>query len=597
MKQWRLRLGKTSDDMLREIVRCCKVSPAVAQILAVRGYNTPQKAAEFLDSGLNSLYDPSLMKDMDKGCAILLAAIKEKQPIIVFGDYDVDGITSTSILVLVLRRLGAVVDYYIPQREQEGYGLNSEAVRLLAAQGTQVLLTCDNGISAFEQVALAKELGMSVVIADHHEVSFASGEAGPVYLLPDADAIINPKQQDCPYPFKALCAAGIAYKMAQKLYSLTGAPWPRDADEYLSLAVVATVCDIMEMQDENRVLLRYGLPLLPGTPNLGLKMLIKAAGLEHKELNVYHLGFIIGPCINASGRMELAHVAVELFLTSDLAEAERLAGELVDMNNMRKTLSNEGFLKASAAINAAGLEQNKVILVHVPELNESIAGIVAGRLKENFGRPAIVLAGTKRIVRGSGRSIEACNMFEALMSASDLLETFGGHPMAAGLSVRQENITALRARLNENCHLTIEEMTPVIYIDLQLPIEKVNLDLAQELQRMEPCGRGNERPLFGDKGVGLTRVQLLGEDENVVRLYFSSRYGRGNVAAVMFRQRAAFESLVLAAGGERLWQQLLDGYGGQLFLDIVYAVELNNYNDRLYPQIHIRDFRLSQCAK
>lgn len=592
MKKWVLRGCKTPYNEIVKISKELNIPIIIGQLLAVRGYDSKEKIQKYFNASMSRLHEPEMMKDMHKGCEILLSAIKDGKKIAVFGDYDADGITSTSILMLAIKRLGGVARYYIPARETEGYGLNNQAVKDLAAEGVEVLLTCDNGISAFEQVELAKNLGMTVVIADHHEVPFEMVGDEVKYILPNADAIINPKQADCEYPFKSLCAGVIAYKLTQHLYKLAGKDWSADGEEYLSLAIVATVCDIMDLTDENRIMVKYGLSVINNTPNLGLKALLAVNDLLNSKIGTYHIGFIIGPCINASGRLELADIAVNLFLSDSKEQAMSLAKKLVELNNSRKNLSNEGVELVKETIEAEHLYDDKVILVYQPDLHESIAGIVSGRIKEIYYRPTFVFASRKDIIRGSGRSIEGYNMFEALVECSHLLDIFGGHPMAAGLSLKKENLLQLRKELNENCRLDISEMVPTTYIDLRMPIEKASLGLAKMISRLEPFGKGNAMPLFGDKDLSVNRIQLLGSDKKIVKVFFDDRRGKGLISGILFRKKDEFEKMVIECGGEALWQDILQGNPNRLSIDIIYTVEINNFNNNQYLQLQIKDFRL-----
>lgn len=592
MKKWVLRGCKTP---YKEIVKNSKdlnIPVIIGQLLAVRGYDTKEKIQKYFNVSISAIHDPAMMKDMDKGCRIILQAIKERKKIAVFGDYDADGITSTSILMLAIRRLGGIVRYYIPARETEGYGLNNNAVKELADEGIELLLTCDNGISAFEQVELAKRLGMTVVIADHHEVPFEIKDGATKYILPQADAIINPKQVDCQYPFKCLCAGTIAYKMTQYLYRLVGKDWAKDGEEYLSLAIVATVCDIMDLTDENRIMLKHGLKIINQTPNIGLRALLSVNGLLEKTIGTYQIGFIIGPCINASGRLELADIAVNLFLSESEEQAMALAKQLVDLNNSRKSLSNEGVEMVKKTIEQEHLYDDKVILVYQPNLHESIAGIVSGRIKEIYYRPTFVFASNKEIIRGSGRSIEGYNMFEALVECSHLLDIFGGHPMAAGLSLKKENFLKLRKELNENCKLDVSDMVPVTYIDLRMPLERASLGLAKMITKLEPFGKGNSMPLFGDKDLSVNRIQLLGSENNIIKIFFDDRRGKGLISSILFRKKDEFQQMVYDFGGESLWNDLLKGNTNILNIDIIYTIEINNFNNNKYLQIQIKDFRL-----
>jgi len=597
-KKWILKGCKTPHQDIVAMARELEIQVVAAQILAVRGYDNIDAIRKYFDVSINNLHRPELMKDMDKGCEILLQAIKEQKQITIFGDYDADGITSTSILMLCLRRLGAKVNFYIPARETEGYGLNNAAVVNLKKSGTQLLLTSDNGISAYEQVNLAKALGMSVIISDHHEVPFEQNEEGGVeYILPPADAIINPKQADCPYPFKSLCAGAIAYKISQRLYELADKPWYPDGEEYLSLAIVATICDIMDLTDENRTMVKYGLSRINHTPNLGLRALLKVNNLLNKSLGAYHIGFIIGPCINASGRLELADRAVELFLAEDEKEAEERAQYLLELNSNRKDLSNKGVDLVQQSIETQGLGEDKVIVVHQPDLQESIAGIVSGRIKELYYRPTFVFAGDKEQIRGSGRSIEGYNMFEALVECNHLLDLYGGHPMAAGLSLQRTNFEQLRKELNENCKLEPEDMIPVTTIDISMPIERATIGLAHQLAKLEPFGKGNSMPTFGDKDLQISRIQLQGANEQIVKIFFTNRQRRGLIPTIMFRRKEELYDLICSQGGEQLWNDLLEGHGSGCRLDIIYTIELNNYNNNSYLQLQIKDFRLHNPKK
>lgn len=592
MKKWVLRGCKTPYNEIVQNSRELNIPVIIGHLLAVRGYDTKEKIKKYFNVSMSQLHPPEQMKDMDKGCQIILQAIREGRKIAVFGDYDADGITSTSILMLAIKRLGGIARYYIPARETEGYGLNNQAIKDLAAEGVEVLLTCDNGISALEQVELAKSLGMTVVIADHHEVPFEIENEETRYILPPADAIINPKQADCKYPFKCLCAGVIAYKLTKHLYKIAGRDWEKDGEEYLSLAIVATVCDIMDLTDENRVMVKHGLAEINHTANLGLRALLQVNDLLDRKIGTYHIGFILGPCINASGRLELADIAVNLFLAESEDEAIALAKKLVELNNSRKNLSNEGVEMVKATIEAENLGNDKVILVYQPDLHESIAGIVSGRIKEIYYRPTFVFASRKEIIRGSGRSIEGYNMFEALVECSHLLDIFGGHPMAAGLSLKRENFEQLRRELNENCKLEVADMVPITYVDLRLPVEKTSLSLAKMLSRLEPFGKGNAMPMFGDKDLSVNRIQLLGSEKQIVKVFFDDRRGKGLISGILFRKKDEFEEMVKSAGGDEMWNDILQGNPNRLNIDIIYTVEINNFNNNQYLQLQIKDFRL-----
>lgn len=593
-KKWVLRGCKVSADEISAIARDYAIPVSAARLLAVRGLADRDDIDDYFSDELGCLHAPGRLKDLDKGCDILWQAICRGDEIAVFGDYDADGITSTSIMSLVLRRLGANFRYYIPLRDTEGYGLNSAAVQALADDGVKVLLTLDNGIAAYEQVQLAKQLGLTVIIADHHEVPFDILPQGSVYKLPPADAVIDPKQRDCGYPFKSVCAGMLAYKLAERLYELAGRDWQTEHIEYLIFAAIATVCDIMDLTDENRKLVKYALANFDKSANIGLRALLEANGLQATALTSYHIGFVLGPCINASGRLENAAQAVELFLTEDMARARELADHLLLLNVRRKELSAEGVEKIKQEIDAHNYADAKVLLVHQPDLPESVAGIVAGRIKEIYNRPTFVLAGDKDLVKGSGRSVEGFNMFKALVECADLLEMFGGHFMATGLTIKAENIGELRRRLNQNCTMDTADMLPTVYIDMALPIERAvaGMGFAKFLAGMMPFGHANPAPLFGDKDLTVRRIQLLGKDKQMIRFYFADRMKSGLISAISFRKKDEFEQMVLSLGGETMWQHLLKGQPTNLSVDIVYSIEINEFRGNSSVQLQIKDLRL-----
>jgi len=592
---WILRGCPVNEEAVKRLAVETGLPLPLAQVLAVRGLTDASAAKEWLAASKGSFFQPSLMKDMDRGTDLILKAVEAGDKIAVYGDYDVDGITSTTILYKTLTALGADPIYYIPQRETEGYGLNSNAIQEFANQGVKLLLTCDNGIAAREQVAFARELGLTVVLTDHHEVPFETDAEGTmVYIMPDAHAIINPKRPDCPYPFKQLCAGFIAYKIAQYIYARTGLDWQVDGAEYLQMAAIATICDIMDLTGENRTLIANALPTFKNCHNPGIRSLIAATGLAEKEIDVYHIGFILGPCINASGRLDMAETAVELLLTKDEAEAQVLAAKLVELNTARKHMTAKGVEIALADIEEKELQEDKVLVVYDSRLPESVGGIVAGRVKELFHRPVFVLSGEKEPVRGSGRSIPGYNMFESLQQCQQLLLAFGGHPMAAGLSVPADNIEALRQFLNTNCDMTFEEMVPQTLIDLQLPLEWLSLDLARAQSRLEPFGKGNAIPLFADKEVNLRQLQLFGPTEQVVRLTFQLAKDKGTLQTILFRQRNRFEEMIKEYGGDFLWQELLSGSCPGVLIDILYHISVNHFNNREQLQVQIQDFRISK---
>ncbi len=591
MAKWTLRVAPVkSGDLAQQL----NIDPAMARILAVRGYYEPEKAKQFLTAEYQALAAPCLFADMDKAVTVTAAAMAQGKKITIFGDYDADGIMSTVILYKTLTSLGGCPSFYIPQREQEGYGLNHEAIRLLHDQGTSLIIACDNGISALEQVAYANALGMEVVILDHHAVPLVVDEQGrEVQTLPEAAAVVDAKREDCSYPFVHYCAAGICYRFSQALYQYLAADWQQLEMELLPYAVIATICDIVELVDENRSLVRRGLPSLTKTEHVGLQALLVAAGIADKELNAYHIGFVLGPCINASGRLEMADLAVELFLTEDTLQAKQLAERLVALNNERRSLTEQGAALAFCQIAEEGYAADKVIVLYHPEICESVAGIIAGRIKEKFCRPAVVLAGKKEYIRGSCRSVEGYNIYTALNQCADLLQTFGGHPLAAGLSVLPENIPQLRRRLNDLCRLTDEDMQAHYRIDKVLPIEQASLSLAKQLKVFEPFGKGNPPIYFADQYLELVKITLLGKEEQVMRLTFR-KGDAGPWEAICFGGKEKLLDLLNSRLPAGSWQRLLAGKCLQPpILDIVYILNVNVFNNRETAQIQISDFRLS----
>lgn len=592
-KKWIMRGCKVAPEQINHMAAELGISVMEARLLAVRGLVEAEDVRAFFEPMPERLHSPGLLRDMEETCRILWRAVGAGQKIVIYGDYDVDGVTATSIMMLALRRLGADVSYYIPRRA-EGYGLNDAAVRRLAEAGAQVLLTVDNGIMAAGQVALAKELGLTVLVTDHHEVPFEADSPEHRQVLPPADAVVDPHREDCCYPFKSVCAGMIAYKMAECLYETAGRRQPDEMLEYHVLAAIATVCDIMELRDENRELLRSALQRMPDVQNIGLRALLETNRLSPDKLTAHHIGFVIGPCINAGGRLETADIAVELFLSSNYERALELARHLTDLNAVRKDMSVGGTAAVRDIIEKSGYVDDRVIVVHMPELPESIAGIVAGRVKEIYNRPVFVLAGTGEQVKGSGRSMDGYNMFEALVDCSELLTVFGGHYMAAGLTLPAANVDELRQRLNAACELEPEDMAPQIYVDMPYPIERavVNRRFAQFVQQLEPFGHGNSEPLFADLGLAVRSIQLMGADRQFMRVYFANRSQQGVICVLSFRHKEELYKIVLEKGGEKMWQDLLCGRPVQLELDIIYTIGIDDFRGQSSVQLSIVDLRL-----
>lgn len=586
---------KKNKTNIKELARAAGVSETIAAILSLRGIDTPGEIRRFLNVSIDNLHDPYLMKDMDKGTDIIIKSIENHNKIVIYGDYDADGVISTYILFTALKKCGANVTYYIPDRESEGYGINIDRLRILCNEGCKVLLTCDNGISAISEIKYAKELGMSVVITDHHEVPFIDhGEGNRTNVLPEADAIIDPKQDNCPYPFKHLCGASIAYKFAAVLYEKVGIQ-REEANKFIEYAAIATICDVVDLLRENRIIAKIGLEMLNNTKNIGLKALIKTVGIEDKKIKSYHVGFIIGPCINATGRLEKADLSLKLLLCQDPEEADVIAAQLKDLNEKRQELTENGFQNVCKIIEDYDYHSDKVILVYDSSIHESIAGIIAGRVKEKYNRPAIVLTDSKDelYVKGSGRSLEKYNMFEELSKFKNLMEKFGGHQMAAGLSIKKENVNELRKKLNENSPLTERDLIPKLTIDSHIPISDVSIDLINEIEALEPFGKGNPGPVFGDKKVSIERLYIMGANKNTLKLILSSN-NNNRIDALGFNKVEKFTNMLASKFGLQKAQKMIRDQKCETQLDIAFVPALNTYNGITSVQLKLYDFRLSK---
>ena len=591
MKRWLLKRTKVNTaEMAREL----GIRQATAAVLANRGVYSRREARDFLYGGEGAFGDPAEMKDLLKGVSLIAGAIRNGKKIAVYGDYDVDGVMSTSILYQTILRCGGKGVFYLPHRQKEGYGLNGKAIEDLSAEQVDVLFTCDNGIAALQEIALAKEKGMTVVVLDHHEPGFTGEGEERRDILPKGDAIIDPKQRNCPYAFKHMCAGGLSYKFACLLLQEF-----RISDEVLekqliSFAAIATICDIVDLMGENRAIVKKGLPEIQKTENIGLRALIEEAGLGDKTVSDYHIGFIIGPCINATGRLESGRQAVELFCSRDERDAREKARNLVQLNEERKHLTEEAAMRADIALQDSDALQNRVLVLYDPVIHESIAGIVAGRIKDKYYHPTILITGSEEGAKGSGRSIEGYHLFEALFENRDLFTRFGGHAMAAGLSLPVENIDILRKRLNEQCRLTDEEMIPMVRIERSLSFAEIDLGLAKELKALAPFGKGNPAPLFGSKGVRVDRLDIIGREKNILRMTLSEPHSGTRLSAISFDgYEQLLEMLKELYPTEDCAKMILSGQLPHL-LDIVYSVDINTYNGRSSVQLMLKDFRFAK---
>lgn len=508
------------------------IDPVIARIMRNRGLTDLDEMEYYLHGDEKDLIDPHLLKDVDLAAEIILKKVKKQKKIRIIGDYDIDGIQSTYILYCALKRIGAEADYVIPHRIRDGYGMNEHLVTQAAEAGIDTILTCDNGISAIDQIHLAKELGMTVVVTDHHEVPYIEENGVRREKISEADAIVNPKQEACQYPFKKLCGAAVAWKLVQVLYEQAGIP-VSEADRFIENAGFATVGDVMDLQGENRVLVKLGLKMLNQTQNIGMKALILQSNRKLGEIRSGDIGFGLGPCLNATGRLETARIALKLLLCESEAEAAVLAQEAVDLNNSRKLLTEQAVEVAKQMIADGGYENDRVFVIFLPDCHESLAGIVAGRIREAYHRPTLVITRGEEGAKGSGRSIEGYSMFEELNKCADLLSSFGGHPMAAGFSLPEENIEAFRRRLNEVCTLTEEELQAKVVIDVPMPIGYITFPLIEQLKLLEPFGKGNDKPVFADRNLVIERLKIYGPTGRVVQLTLHSSSG-AKVQAVYF---------------------------------------------------------------
>lgn len=562
---WMLQTKKAD---FRRIADRFGIDPVTARIIRNRGMEREEEIDRYLNGGLEDLYSPDLLLDMQKAVSLLQEKIRQKNRIRIVGDYDIDGVCSTYILLTALRRLGAEADYEIPDRIKDGYGINESIIDQAYADGIDVILTCDNGISAYHQIEKAKQYGMTVIVTDHHEVPLD----GEQEKIPPADAVVNPKQSACSYPFSEICGAVVAYKLVEALYKACGVP-RAEWQELLEFAAIATVGDVMKLQDENRILVKHGLAQMAETKNIGLRKLAEKNNLDLAQITAYHIGFVIGPCLNAGGRLQTAKLALELLLSKKEEEADRLAVQLKELNDVRKDMTEQGTQEAKLLVDSY-YQEDSVLVVYLPECHESLAGIIAGRLRESYQKPAIVLTKGEEAVKGSGRSIESYHMFQKLSEVKDLMLKFGGHPMAAGLSLEERNVEEFRRRLNENSGLTEEDFKAKIWIDVPMPIGYVSERLIREFKVLEPFGQGNEKPLFAEKALRIRSSRVIGRNKNVVKLVLEEENGFA-MEALYFGDALAFEE-------ER---------AGRRQIDIVYYPDVNEYNGSKTLQAVIRTYR------
>ena len=548
------------------------IDPVIARLIRNRDVQDKEEIRRYLHGTVEELASPHLMKDVDEAVEILRNKIKEKKQIRIIGDYDIDGVISTFILLKGLKRVGAYADTYIPDRVSDGYGIHEHLIEKALADGIDVIVTCDNGIAAYNEIAMAKEKGMTVIVTDHHDIPYKETENGRELIFPPADIIVNPKQPDCRYPEKRLCGAVVALKLVTALYEACGIP-ERELEDFIELGAIATVGDVMDLQGENRILVKEGLKRLSHTSNKGLRELIRANGLEDGEITAYHVGFVLGPCINASGRLDTAARSLKLLCAETEEEAAKLAGDLTALNQSRKALTEEGKEEAIRIVEETEIGQDRVLVIFLPDCHESLAGIIAGRIREKYNKPVFILTKGETMVKGSGRSIESYSMFDELVKCDDLMEQYGGHPMAAGLSIKEENVEEFRKRLNENCTLTEKDLRPKILIDVPMPVSYINRELVEEISLLEPFGKGNTRPLFAQKGLRVLSSRILGKNRNVAKLQLSDHTGCV-IDAVYFGEADEF----------------INAVKGSNSISVTYYPEINRYQGRENLQIVIRNY-------
>lgn len=589
MEKWVVKNKKADFKALMDRFQ---VSEVIARLLVNRNQMTQEEIESYLHPELTYLHNPFLMKDMDKACNLILQKIQSAGKIRIVGDYDVDGVSSTYILYTALLKCGANVDYEIPDRIKDGYGINMQIIEAAYQEGVDTLLTCDNGISAMDQVERAKELGMTVIITDHHDIPYinTSAQEGKKYQVPKADAVINPKQPDCNYPWKMLCGAAVAYKLIQSLYEKCNIPSVELAS-LLEIAAIATVCDVMDLVDENRIIVKNGLELLKETQNHGLRALMEASNINKSKLSAYHLGFIIGPCLNASGRLDSAKKGLRLLLAQTETEAKTLAKELKELNDIRKEMTVRGLEQAVEIVENSTIKDDKVLVVYLEDCHESLAGIIAGRLREKYNKPSIVLTSAENKVKGSCRSIEQYNIYEELSKCKDLLLSFGGHPMAAGLSLAYSQIDVLRNQLNHNTTLSEEDLIPKVAIDVVLPLGYVSEDLVRDLEVLEPFGKGNTKPIFAERNLKIRRANILGKNSNVLKLQVVNEYGRV-MDALYFGEPNAFLLRIKDEFGQNEIDKMFQNRENSISFSATYYPNINEYNGNQSIQIIIQNYQV-----
>lgn len=572
------------------------ITPVLARIIRNRDVVEMADIDKFLSGTRKDLYAPLLLKDMEKAVDILLDKVAKQQHIRIIGDYDIDGVCSTYILYKGLSQCGAIVDTAIPHRMKDGYGLNEHLIQEAYDAGADTVLTCDNGIAAYPQVEFANSLGMTVVVTDHHEVPYEEKDGVRHYKVPPAAAVVDPKQQDCPYPFQEICGAVVAYKLVLALAAKQqNKTWQQVMEsplglELLEFAAFATIGDVMELRDENRIIVKEGLELIKHTRNLGLAALIRATGTEAARIKPYTIGFVLGPCLNATGRLDTADHALELFCAEDEAQAARIAGNLKAMNDSRKELTLNGVEEAVAQIEEQGLYRDNVLVVYLPDVHESLAGIIAGRIREKYNKPTFVLTDAEEGVKGSGRSIDAFHMFDEMTKCKELFSKYGGHKLAAGVSMPTENVGEFRRRINAGSHLTPEDFEEKVLIDVPMPMSYASLEFVEELEKLEPFGNGNPKPLFAQKDLTFLKGRLLGQNRNVGKYTVADENGN-QYEMIYFGDIPAFHEYLYEKFGAQAVEEMYHARGRSIILSVVYYPDINEYRGSVSLQMVMKYYR------
>ena len=588
MAKWMVSAKKAD---FAKIAEKFHIDPVIARVIRNRDIETDEKIDEFLHGTLDDMHSPYLLKDVERAAGILQHKIEQRKAVRIIGDYDIDGVCATYILLAGLERCKAVVDAVIPHRIQDGYGLNDHMIIEAHEAEIDTILTCDNGIAAKNQIVYAKSLGMTVVVTDHHEVPYEIQESGERQECPPAaDAVVDPKQKDCGYPFDGICGAVVAYKLIRVLFDKMAIEEGGELlQELLAFAAFATVGDVMELVDENRIIVRYGLQRIRESSNAGLQALISVNGLQDKPLSAYHIGFVLGPCLNATGRLDTASRALQMFRTHNRAEAVTIAGELKELNDSRKNMTLQGTKQAIEMIEGSSLQDDKVLVVYLPECHESLAGIIAGRIREKYYKPVFVLTRSEEGVKGSGRSIETYHMYDKMSECKELYTKYGGHKMAAGVSMPEDNVETFRSYLNEHCGLTAEDLEEKLHIDVPMPMSYVTVDFVRQLSVLEPFGNGNPKPVFAQRNIRLIKGRILGKNSNVGKYTVEDDQGT-QFEMMYFGNLETWHNFLVKEFGQEEHDRLYREGGGSICIHAIYYPDLNVYQGRTSLQMIMQDY-------